>query len=58
MSHYICLGNCKAVSSSPSVCMASDCPKSGEALDACDCEDDKHEGRQDTSTDQMEEEVI
>lgn len=58
MSHYICLGTCKAVSDSPSVCMASDCPKSGEALEACDCEDDKHEGRQATPVSETEEEII
>ncbi len=30
----------------PSLCMAGDCPKSGEPLEACECEDDQHEGRQ------------
>ncbi len=58
MSHYICPGTCKAVSDSPSVCMASDCPKSGEALEACDCEDEKHDGRQDTATEETGEETF
>jgi len=54
MSHFICTGNCKAVTDNPSSCMASDCPKNGEPLEECSCEDDQHEGRQAAKAEDIE----
>jgi len=42
MKHYICTGGCKGVSDKPGVCQAEDCPKRGQPLDECDCEDGRH----------------
>ena len=49
MEHYICMGECKGVSKSPGNCAAKDGAKYGEPLKPCECEDMKHEGRQETS---------
>lgn len=44
MEHYICKGGCRGVSSWPGICQAEDCPKKGEPLEKCVCEDEKHYG--------------
>lgn len=49
MVHYICTGTCQGVSENPGVCQAEDCPKHGQALEQCDCTDDRHYGRQEAS---------
>ena len=43
MKHYVCTGGCGGVSDTPKVCDAEDCPKEGEALNPCDCEDGQHD---------------
>ena len=48
------MGACKAVTDNPSSCMASDCPKNGEPLEECSCEDDQHEGRQAAKAEDIE----
>ncbi|MBI4079618.1 hypothetical protein HY414_00075 [Candidatus Kaiserbacteria bacterium] len=40
--HYICTGGCEGVSDKPGVCQAEDCPKHGQPLDECNCEDGRH----------------
>ncbi|MES2023672.1 MAG: hypothetical protein V4439_03230 [Patescibacteria group bacterium] len=42
--HFICTGGCNGVSNMPGVCNAKDCPKHGQPLMECKCEDGKHEG--------------
>ena len=54
MSHFICTGTCKAVTENAGVCTAGDCPKNGEPLEECNCEDDRHEGRQDAKIEEGE----
>lgn len=44
MEHYICKGGCKGVSDKPGVCGAETCAKHAEPLEACACEDGRHEG--------------
>ncbi len=44
MDHYICTGGCKGVAEEPGVCRAAECPRRGEALQKCDCEDGEHHG--------------
>jgi len=46
MTHYICTGGCGGVSENPGVCQTEDCPKHEQPLDECNCEDNKHYGRQ------------
>jgi len=50
MTHYICTGTCKGVSDKEGVCGAEMCPKHNMPLEACDCTDGKHNGRQDHDT--------
>jgi hypothetical protein len=45
--HNICTGGCKGVSETPGVCQTNGCPKHEQPLEACDCTDSKHDGRQD-----------
>jgi len=47
MTHYICTGTDKGVSEVPGVCQGVGCSKEGQPLEACDCADGKHYGRQD-----------
>lgn len=42
--HYICTGGCRGVSKLPGTCKAVHCPKHGEQLEYCDCEDGQHGG--------------
>jgi len=42
MTHYVCSGNCNTVLKHPDVCSDKDCDQYAEALDPCDCEDEKH----------------
>ncbi len=51
MEHFICTGGCKGVASEGGVCNAKTCPKHGMPLEACDCHDGKHEGRQEENGD-------
>jgi len=44
MEHYICTGGCKGVSEEAGVCRAADCPRHGEPMEKCDCEDGEHHG--------------
>lgn len=44
MVHYICTGGCKGVSDDPGTCRADDCPKHGQPLTPCHCEDGEHGG--------------
>ena len=53
MPHYICTGSCKTVSDNLGTCEASDCPKLGQALEECNCEDEQHEGRQKGETTEL-----
>ncbi len=46
MTHYICTGNCKAVSDQAGVCQASDCKQKDHELEPCECTDGKHDGKQ------------
>ncbi len=46
MKHYICTGGCGGVSEHEGVCQAVTCPKHGTPLEACDCTDGKHYGKQ------------
>lgn len=39
MSHYVCYGGCKGVSSEPGTCQDPNCPEHGQALHKCDCTD-------------------
>lgn len=48
MAHSICTGGCKGVSDTPGICQAEDCPKHGQPLIECNCEDGKH-GRDEDS---------
>jgi len=47
--HHICTGTCKGVSDQEGVCQNPSCPKHGQPLEACDCADNTHNGRQDKS---------
>ncbi|MCI0542221.1 hypothetical protein L0Y69_00485 [bacterium] len=42
MTHYICTGGCMGESSNPGTCQASSCPKYGQDLEVCECEDGLH----------------
>lgn len=50
--HYICTGGCKGVSDKPKVCEAEDCPKKGQPLTECVCEDNRHDGAADAEEDE------
>jgi hypothetical protein len=41
MTHYICKG-CNRVFKNPGVCTDNNCPEYSEALDPCDCKEEKH----------------
>ena len=47
MTHYICTGTCEGVSNHSGACGAEDCPKYDKQFESCDCQDGKHDGRQD-----------
>lgn len=53
MSHYICTGGCQGESPNPGVCQAASCPHFGEPLEECDCEDGRHEDRQESDIDEV-----
>ncbi len=40
--HYVCLGLCRGVSDTPGYCNHLGCPKEGELLAECYCEDRRH----------------
>jgi len=42
MIHYVCQGDCKAVSDKEGVCEAEFCNRKGEELKICGCEDGSH----------------
>lgn len=42
MKHYICTGGCDGVSPVAGACQAEDCPKHGEPLEECECNDETH----------------
>ena len=42
MSHYVCKGECEGESPVAGVCKDELCSKSGQQLEACDCEDGSH----------------
>jgi len=54
MPHYICTGTDKGISEKPGVCQGVGCSKEGQQLEACDCLDDKHNGRQTHDTEPPE----
>jgi hypothetical protein len=56
MTHYICTGGCGGVSGVPGTCQAITCPKHGVPLEACDCADGRHYGKQDLHAGEHEEE--
>lgn len=41
--HYVCTGGCRGESKTPGVCQTEGCPKKGQPLTDCGCEDWKHE---------------
>lgn len=43
MTHYVCKGDCEAVSAAPALCQAQECRQRGQQMAACDCEDGEHE---------------
>ena len=43
MSHFVCTGDCKAVSEQEGICQSDFCNKQGEELAICGCEDGVHE---------------
>ena len=43
MTHYICTGTCGTELKNPGICEARFCPKEGEPLVECNCEDGLHE---------------
>ncbi len=43
MTHYICTGGCNGVSDKTGVCQAETCAKHNQALEKCNCEDNKHD---------------
>jgi hypothetical protein len=43
MAHYVCTGGCGGESDKPGVCQAEDCPKEGQPLVECNCEDGIHD---------------
>ena len=43
MPHYVCTGGCGAEAERPGVCQAEDCPKEGQPLVECNCEDGLHD---------------
>ena len=47
MTHFICTGECKGMSDHPGTCQDEACSKHDEALEHCECDDGKHNGRQD-----------
>ena len=43
MTHYICTGECKAVSeSAEAICETATCSRHGMKLEECSCEDGRH----------------
>ncbi len=42
MTHYVCTGGCNGLSDTEGACQMKDCPKYGQPLTACNCEDGKH----------------
>lgn len=43
MSHFVCTGDCKAVSEQEGICQSDFCNKQGEELAICGCEDGEHQ---------------
>ena len=43
MSHYVCTGGCGGEADRVGVCQAEDCPKEGQPLAECNCEDGLHD---------------
>ena len=46
MTHYICTGECKTVSSQPGVCKDKECSRFQKPLIPCNCPDGEHYGAQ------------
>lgn len=42
MQHFICEGECKGVSDTPTTCGSGICTKKGHEFMTCDCEDGLH----------------
>lgn len=42
MTHYVCTGGCGGEADEPKVCQAEFCPKEGQPLVPCSCEDGLH----------------
>ncbi len=40
--HFICKGECKAISEKPGICTTEECSRKDQALELCVCEDNKH----------------
>jgi len=55
MSHFVCTGDCKAVSEQEGICQSDFCNKQGEELAICGCEDGEHQVSGNTETPQVEE---
>jgi hypothetical protein len=51
MKHFVCTGTCEGESSRPGVCQNDGCPKEGEPLVSCDCQDGLHEDLETTVDD-------
>ncbi|MDP2705204.1 MAG: hypothetical protein U1D31_02555 [Patescibacteria group bacterium] len=43
MEHFVCRGECKAVSDKPGVCETEECSHKGQVLELCVCEDGTHD---------------
>ncbi len=46
MKHYICIGECKGESATPTTCQNEHCHKEGEPLTPCDCTDGVHKQKE------------
>ncbi len=55
MSHFVCTGDCKAVSEQEGICQSDFCNKQGEELAICGCEDGEHQVQGSADTTQSEE---
>lgn len=55
MTHFICIGTCGGVAEKPGTCQAENCPKHGEELEQCDCQDGTHDGRMEEEAEESEE---
>ncbi len=56
--HYVCLGDCEAVSEKPGTCDSAQCISLDQNLVECHCSDGKHNDLKLPETDQADSRIV